>query len=125
MASGLREAHLVRRPGGVLSSQSPQQGLERVATMRLDLKQAKADITRHVLVLLFILAQMGICQESDENTRKRTSYYDSWVGVKAPEIGSAAVDRTTGPAVRLKAFSGKRVLLFSFDSGDFRRQPDE
>jgi outer membrane protein assembly factor BamB len=79
-----------------------------------------------LIVLLVVLPQWGIAQPSQEKIRKlATSYYDSWIGVKAPEIGSDAVGRTTGPAVRLNAFHGKRVLLFTFASGDLHQNPDE
>jgi hypothetical protein len=40
-------------------------------------------------------------------------YYQTWVGVRAPELGHAARDRNDKP-VALASFRGKRVLLFSF-----------
>src|SRR5438132_13085270 len=77
------------------------------------------------VALLFILPQMARAQQDEEKARKRiTSYYASWVGVKAPEIGPAAVDRSTGPPVRLKSLGGKRVLLIGFDSGNLHQMPD-
>src|SRR5207253_8032616 len=76
------------------------------------------------LVALWPCRAVGI--EADAENRKQIqAYYDRWLGVKAPELGSDAVDRTTGPAVKLSAFRGKRVLLIGFDAGDLHRLPDE
>ncbi len=52
------------------------------------------------------------------------AYYPRWVGVRAPELGQAGRDHD-GKPVTLSSFRGKRVLLFSFDAGDFHRAPDE
>ena len=51
-------------------------------------------------------------------------YYPKWVGVRAPALGTAGLDHDKKP-VNLPAFRGKRVLLFSFDAGNFNRGPDE
>ena len=52
------------------------------------------------------------------------SFYARWVGVRAAELGQAARDHD-GKLVTLSSFRGKRVLLFSFDAGNFNREPDE
>jgi hypothetical protein len=51
-------------------------------------------------------------------------YYQTWVGVRAPELGHAARDRNDEPGA-LASFRAKRVLLFSFDAGKECREPDE
>jgi hypothetical protein len=69
-----------------------------------------------------VLAQAG---EPDEGSRARIqAYYSGWVGVRAPEIGESGRDHNDKP-VSLAAFRGRRVLLFSFDAGNFNRAPDE
>jgi hypothetical protein len=89
-------------------------------------RQALALAILSGLVVLLVRPHMAIVQQNEEKIRQRVAaYYNSWVGVKAPEIGLAAVDRTTGPPVRLNAFRGKRVLLFSFDSGHLHQPPDD
>jgi hypothetical protein len=52
------------------------------------------------------------------------AYYANWVGTLAPELGPAGRD-LGGKPVDLASFRGKRVLLFSFDSGNEFRAPDE
>jgi hypothetical protein len=51
-------------------------------------------------------------------------YYPRWVGVRAPELGPEGRDHD-GKPVTLSSFRGKRMLLFSFDAGNFNRPPDE
>src|SRR5580704_12709191 len=63
--------------------------------------------------------------DPDEARRAQIKdYYPRWVGVRAPELGQAGRDHS-GKPVTLSSFRGKRVLLFSFDAGDFHRAPDE
>ena len=63
--------------------------------------------------------------DPDEARRAQIKeYYPRWVGVRAPELGQAGRDHDDMP-VTLSSFRGKRVLLFSFDAGNFNREPDE
>ena len=78
-----------------------------------------------LIALLAWTAPAG-ADEADAKARKQVEeYYARWIGVRAPELGSDAVDRTTGPRVRLADYGGKQILLFSFEAGDFVRAPDE
>lgn len=52
-------------------------------------------------------------------------FFDRWIGVKAPELGPNAQDRSDGPPILLASFSGKRILLFAFDAGNFVDAPNE
>ena len=51
-------------------------------------------------------------------------YYPKWVGVRAPELDQAGRAHG-GKIVTLASLRGKRVLLFSFDAGNFNRGADE
>ena len=63
--------------------------------------------------------------DPDEARRAQIKeYYPRWVGVRAPELGQEGRDHD-GKPVTLTSFRGKRVLLFSFNAGDFHRAPDE
>lgn len=52
-------------------------------------------------------------------------YQQAWLGVAAPELGPDAQDRMKGPAIRLDALRGRRILLFAFDSGNFVEGADD
>ena len=79
-----------------------------------------------LITLTVLLGQAGPkAVEPDKDDRARIKdYYSSWVGVRAPEIGDHFRDRQNKP-VSLSSFRGKRVLLFSFDSGGYSRKADE
>lgn len=52
------------------------------------------------------------------------SYYRQWIGVAAPALGENVRDRVQGPIVVLRNHIGAKVLLLSFDAGDFVDAPD-
>jgi hypothetical protein len=67
-----------------------------------------------------------VAQEpAGEQTRKVEAYYASWVGVQAPEIGDEARDRTTGPAISVESYRGKRLFLIGIEAGNFVEAADE
>lgn len=47
------------------------------------------------------------------------SYYSNWVGVPAPSLPRTVRDRLSGPPVSMADYRGRRLLLCSFDAGDF------
>jgi hypothetical protein len=71
------------------------------------------------------LVLFGFClllAQSDTPSLEQQSreYYSQWVGVRAPEFPSPLTDRRDdGKMLRIRDFRGKRLLLFSFDAGDF------
>jgi outer membrane protein assembly factor BamB len=79
------------------------------------------------------LAVLAVCfaahptpaQQADDHQREIEQFYARWIGVEAPEFRDLVRDRTNGPRVLLKPLRGKRVLLLSFEAGDFNRAADE
>ncbi len=52
-------------------------------------------------------------------SKDERTYFKKWIGVPAPSIGPAARTGMNGPSITIEAFRGKRLLLFSFDAGNF------
>jgi hypothetical protein len=71
-----------------------------------------------------VMSQSGAVDPGEARRAQVKEYYPTWVGVRAPELGQAGRDHDDMP-VTLSSFRGKRVLLFSFDAGNFNRGPDE
>jgi hypothetical protein len=51
-------------------------------------------------------------------------YYAKWIGVRAPDFGAEVFDRLGGREISIHDFKGRRLLLYSFDAGDFVNLPD-
>ncbi len=80
-----------------------------------------------ILITLTVLVGQVAPREVDpdkENQARINDYYASWIGVRAPELDPEALDHHKKPVI-LSSFLGKRVLLFSFDAGNFNRGVDE
>lgn len=76
------------------------------------------------LVIAFALALCGPkselrAQSARPFSKDERAYYKKWVGVPAPAIGPTAQLGMNGPRITIEEFRGKRLLLFSFDSGNF------
>ncbi len=56
-----------------------------------------------------------------ERSQDDETYYKGWIGCKAPPIRFDRSDRTN---YALATYEGKKVLLYSFDAGNFAREPD-
>ena len=81
-----------------------------------------------MLMIGFIIAFGLGCRTISERevVQKETqAYYALWIGVRAPEFNTDIKDRNDGGLLRIQDYHGKRLLLFSFDAGDFVRLPDE
>jgi hypothetical protein len=53
------------------------------------------------------------------------TYYAEWIGVSAPVMAKRFRDQLTGADVAIDNYKGRRLLLYSFDSGDFANTPKE
>ena len=74
---------------------------------------------RRIPVLAIVaVAVSALAQERDPSDE---GYYKSWVGCKVPMIHFDHSDRTNYAEATYK---GKKVLLYSFDAGNFARAPD-
>lgn len=47
-----------------------------------------------------------------------------WIGVRAPPLTNIW-DRVSGPMIALDQYRGRKVLLYSFEAGNFANAPDE
>ena len=52
-------------------------------------------------------------------------YYSHWIGTPAPALPVTIRDRLTGPSISLADYGGHRIILCSFDAGDFVSAPKE
>lgn len=77
-------------------------------------------LIRQLVIVILIFAQ-PYTREGREAayTEERQRMLDRWVGVRAPEFGPNVRDRLLGDRLTLKQFEGRKLLLYSFRSGDF------
>jgi len=80
-------------------------------------------ITCVVLLLIFISFPVFANNAEVSNDKCKNKTYTNWIGVKAPDLGPNAVDRNKGPRLKLDNYKGKRILLYSFDTGNFVNGP--
>lgn len=66
------------------------------------------------------IAQTDSSSDLNKETR---DHYAQWIGVKAPAFPPNLKDRLTGSDVSLNQFTGKKILLYSFDAGNFVNGP--
>src|ERR1035437_9638588 len=82
----------------------------------------------NILTTGFIIAFGLGCRSLSEreSVQKETqTYYAQWVGVQAPEFNADVKDRNKGNPLQIQDYRGKRLLLYSFDAGNFVERPDE
>ena len=82
----------------------------------------------NILMTGFIIAFGLGCRTLSERevVQKETqAYYAQWIGVKAPEFNINVSDRNKGNPLRIQDYRDKRLLLYSFDAGNFVQLPDE
>ena len=77
----------------------------------------------NVLCAFTISSQAGPERVAVE--KETQAYYAQWLGVPAPESKQALRDRGKGDRLRIDAFRGNRLLLFSFNAGNFVDPPDK
>jgi hypothetical protein len=86
--------------------------------------------------LLFVLIYSPVLANDDKlsktNLREqgyaewvKKKNYPRWIGAKAPDLGPNGVDRIEGQTIKLDDHKGKRILLYSFDTGNFVKGPSE
>jgi hypothetical protein len=87
------------------------------------------NIFRLLAVAVLLLATMpfssfaqNCCVVQEDREGK---FISSWIGVQAPDLGPNGVDRINGPKIKLEDYLGKRILLYSFDTGNFVNGPSE
>ena len=75
---------------------------------------------------IFLLCSGSIAGDQKESliANDMSEYFSEWIGVKAPEFSPPIQDRITGPQILLSNFRGKRILLYSFNAGDFVNVPN-
>jgi hypothetical protein len=73
--------------------------------------------------LFGLLATIAVATKAfaQERSPDDETYYKSWIGCKAPPIRFDRSDRTNYAQA---TYDGKRLLLYSFDAGNFARMPD-
>jgi hypothetical protein len=81
-------------------------------------------VTATICVAAFGGISSQVMSRGTDIRAQMKEFYGRWVGVRAPELGQAGRDQG-GKLVTLSSFRGKRVLLFSFDAGEFGRAADE
>ncbi len=78
-----------------------------------------------LLLITTLPSQLSIEVMEAAKAQGIREYYARWVGVAAPAIGPRVRDRLLGPVVQLKQFRSKKILLYSFDAGNFVYGADE
>lgn len=98
------------------------------------MKMCRMRLKAHILAVcsILVLTQACICHPTAKQThhldaalRQAKEYYANWIGVPAPDFGVTVRDRIHGLEVDLANLNGKRVLLYSFEAGDFVNAPKE
>jgi hypothetical protein len=74
-----------------------------------------------LLVTMYSVSLAQNCESSLGELKKQ--YYSNWIGVQAPDLGPNFIDRNNGPQIKIASYKGKRVLLYSFDTGNFVNGP--
>lgn len=72
-------------------------------------------------LLGFAVAVSALAATGAERPPEIVRYYDQWVGCKAPPIQFDQSDRTQYAE---SSYRGKRILLYSFDAGNFCDSPN-
>jgi len=76
-----------------------------------------------ILTITYFSAFADECGPSQNELKQ--FFYSRWIGVKAPEFDDHAKDRLQGPRIKLENYRGKRVLLYSYYTGNFVNGPPE
>ncbi len=74
--------------------------------------------------LALAVAVRGQQVSEPQDIVNQKQYRERWLGVKAPPLTNLW-DRITGPMISLEDYRGQKVLLYSFDAGNFVDAPDE
>src|ERR1035437_2888911 len=78
-----------------------------------------------LIIFASILTIENVVAQTRQMVEQETrDYYSQWIGVRASEFNHPLRNRyEDSPTRKLRDFEGKRLLLVSFDAGDFANCP--